>query len=631
MTTRPDIPSEKAANFNQRIRETLQTYMGRQGSVLDRGLTVGDLVSAGLLDLNVGTPGGPSDRAPVKPGPVLGRPWDKTPAPTPTGFSASAGITNLFIEHDDPTYTVGGGHRRTRLYGAIRADGAPAPVFANAVELAQFSGSVYAHPSNPATTWHLWIKWETNAGVVSAVPAGGTNGLAVRTGEDVSKLLEALEGQIKEGQLFQDLQTRLDGIEENEAAIAQETAVRRSETGDLFAKYTVKVDLNGYVTGFGLAATENNGVPTSEFAVRADRFYVASPSGPGIAPAIPFTVQTTPVTINGVNVPPGVYITDGFIKNGTITNAKIANAAIDDAKVANLSASKIRAGSIGVGQFIQSTGYVSGSVGWRINGDGYAEFANAWIRGTVFATAGQIGGNNLGSNYIQSASFSSGSSGWRLLSNGNLEANDVSLRGEIKGGSFTGYGWPAVGQTGFYLGPSGLKLGNLNSGQYFHATAAGNVYGPGWRVEGGTLFIDRAVINGATINAANIIDTLNLQGNAVTVPVGASGGSGIPARTMWLSQPGYVFCIVTANAIATGAGTATMNIQAVIASGNPGQQPSIGPAVGVSMVSGFSGSGTAIHVAYMPAGPVTVSGIATITEGSRRIGTCGIFAIGVKR
>lgn len=633
MTKRLDIPSEKSPNFNQRIRETLMVYLGRQGNTLDRGLTLRDLVKAGLLTLTgQATPG--SDDIPIAPGPAVVGSLDKSPPPTPTGFSVSAGISNVFIEHDEPRYTQGGGHRRTRVYGVTRLATDPKPTFDKAVEISQFSGQVYAYPTNPATTWHLWIKWETNAGVISASPAGGVNGLEVRTGEDVELLLEALTGEITEGQLYQDLQTRLDGIESNAAAISQETSVRKTETGSLFAKYTVKIDNNGYVTGFGLASTENNGVPTSEFAVRADRFYVASPSGPGVAPAIPFTVQTTPTTINGVPVPVGVYLTDGFIKNGTITNAKIANAAIDDAKIANLSADKIRAGSITAGQYVQSSGYASGAAGWRINGNGYAEFANAWIRGTVFATAGQIGGNNLGANYIQSANFSSGSSGWRLLSDGNLEANNVIMRGEIKGGAFTGYAWPPAGQTGFYLGGPGLLLGNANSGQFFQVDAAGNVYGPGWQVTGGVLRISRAVIGGATIEsanitAANVIDTLNLQGNAVTVPVGGSGNGGIPGRSLYLSQPGNVFCIVMANAIAQGAGEATLNIQAVI-TGPDGQQ-SVGPAVGVSMVSGFSGSGTAIHVAYMPAGVITCGGIATITSGSRRIGTCGMFAIGVKR
>jgi hypothetical protein len=70
------------------------------------------------------------------------------------------------------------------------------------------------------------------------------------------------------------------------------------------------------------------------------------------------------------------------IKNGTITNAKIGFAAIDDAKITSLSATKIKAGSVSIGEYIQSSGYVSGASGWRINGNGNAEFSGAVIAAT---------------------------------------------------------------------------------------------------------------------------------------------------------------------------------------------------------------------------------------------------------
>jgi hypothetical protein len=101
---------------------------------------------------------------------------------------------------------------------------------------------------------------------------------------------------------------------------------------------------------------------------------------------MPFIVRTSATTINGVSVPAGVYITDGYIQNGTITNAKIADATIDSAKIASLAADKITAGSITAGQYIQSANYVSGSSGWRINGNGAAEFGAASIRGQLVAS-----------------------------------------------------------------------------------------------------------------------------------------------------------------------------------------------------------------------------------------------------
>lgn len=177
------------------------------------------------------------------------------------------------------------------------------------------------------------------------------------------------------------------------AALQTEQSVRAALDGSVQALYTVRTEIsaagNRVVGGFGLSGTASASEgPRINFGVRADRFYVAAPgdgSAPGFADVLPFIVQTSATTVNGVSVPAGTYIADAFIRNGTITNVKIGNAAIDDAKVANMSAAKITAGSLDVGAYIQSTGFVSGSSGWRIGGNGVAELAAASIRGQLVA------------------------------------------------------------------------------------------------------------------------------------------------------------------------------------------------------------------------------------------------------
>jgi len=100
------------------------------------------------------------------------------------------------------------------------------------------------------------------------------------------------------------------------------------------------------------------------------------------SPNLQFVVTASPDIINGIPIPAGVYMDAAYIKNGTITNAKIGFAAIDDAKITSLSATKIKAGSVSIGEYIQSSGYVSGASGWRINGNGNAEFSGAVIAAT---------------------------------------------------------------------------------------------------------------------------------------------------------------------------------------------------------------------------------------------------------
>lgn len=210
------------------------------------------------------------------------------------------------------------------------------------------------------------------------------------------------------------LNTPTTGNNPTYAALQNEATVRANADGQLQGQWTVKIDLNGYVTGFGLASTAGNAAPTSSFIIRAGDFSVASPSGPGITPIVPFTVVTVATTLNGVPVPVGIYADAAFFLNGSIVNAKIANLAVDDAKISAVSVAKLIAGSIGVGEYIQSTGYSAGTAGFRISGNGDAEFNNIVARGTIFASAGTIGGITIGSNYVQSSDYVLGTSGWRL-------------------------------------------------------------------------------------------------------------------------------------------------------------------------------------------------------------------------
>jgi hypothetical protein len=109
-------------------------------------------------------------------------------------------------------------------------------------------------------------------------------------------------------------------------------------------------------------------------------------------------------------------------------------------------------------------------------------------------------------NVIQSSNYVAGSTGWKIDKAGNPEFNVGTFRGAVNVGSYTGYAWPASGGTGAHLSSSGLLLGNYNDGKYFQVTAGGNIYAPGFHVENGTL----------TISQANVINTLQIAGNSVS-------------------------------------------------------------------------------------------------------------------
>jgi len=228
-------------------------------------------------------------------------------------------------------------------------------------------------------------------------------------------------------------------VEANTASIQTEAATRATADGELFAQYTVKIDTNGYVSGFGLASTLNNALPFSTFVIRADSFVVASPSGPGLTPIFPFTVNTVTQTINGVSVPPGVYMDAAFIKNGTITNAKIGDAAIDNAKIANLSADKINAG------FLSADRIQTGTLDAKIANINAAVITSGFINNAriqdASISAAKIQDATITTakiaDVLQSTNYAAGSAGWRINKAGDMEINSATFRGTIDVSSST--------------------------------------------------------------------------------------------------------------------------------------------------------------------------------------------------
>jgi len=66
------------------------------------------------------------------------------------------------------------------------------------------------------------------------------------------------------------------------SALEQQFIAQQQVNGKLYSQYTVKIDSNGWVSGFGLASAQQaDGSVISDFGIRADRFWIAPPTSPG--------------------------------------------------------------------------------------------------------------------------------------------------------------------------------------------------------------------------------------------------------------------------------------------------------------------------------------------------------------
>ena len=226
------------------------------------------------------------------------------------------------------------------------------------------------------------------------------------------------------------------------------------------AKYSVKIDNNDHVSGFGLISYANeedaNNPVTSAFIVAADRFAIAAEFNEGssgnsaVGTNYPFKVFTTSQTApDGVStIPAGAYIRDAFIYTGQITTAMINDATIAMARVTgNLAANRITSGEIVISS-----------------------------------------------------------------------SNQIAIR---------------QGKTAFSNTADGFWLGNNNGKGAFHLGNATNYI----KFDGTNSF----QITGAAINQATV-DTLQLAGDAVTIPAGDDSGSiSVNVGGSFITVSGYTY------------------------------------------------------------------------------------------
>ena len=178
----------------------------------------------------------------------------------------------------------------------------------------------------------------------------------------------------------------------------------------LSSQYTVKLDTNGRVSGFGLASNPTNQA-TSEFAVVADKFYIASPDTNDKGKN-PFYVLTKNQVADGVTIPAGVYIDQTFIRKASIDTTHIKDASIVNAKIFDLDAAKLTTGYISAerieGESISAKHLQIGSVT-------EAKFSPSVLNN--YLTSNQFVSDSLSDNVLTASEKTSIKNNWEQIKN----------------------------------------------------------------------------------------------------------------------------------------------------------------------------------------------------------------------
>lgn len=324
------------------------------------------------------TPGVP--QGPPNPGSVFLQPFDpnkpRNLPPRPTNVHTEALWDSIMVKWDWPDVVAAD---NVDWFGAVIWVSAT-PVFTEGSFGGYSRSNFWVHENvgfctNPAAVTgpgirYYWVAWfagpDPDQGTIEypwgSIPGVGRqtdwtpyhyeNGIKGRTSVDPGYVLDILQGEIRESHIYEALNQRINLIDYDEdgnyysgsiqsrllsategiadgvyGAIAETAGVRWVD-GQLVGSYDVRIDLNGYIVGFGLSALadiDGLGTPgaTSTFIVKADRFAVVMP---GKAAQIPFVVGT----VDGV---PTVGIDGQLVVDGTITARHIEAGSIGAAEV----------------------------------------------------------------------------------------------------------------------------------------------------------------------------------------------------------------------------------------------------------------------------------------------------------
>ena len=309
------------------IKEALEVRLGRRGDPLEEAVTKRELIDSGLAKLRSAYDGS-LDPVTVTPEGAGIMP------PVPIGFVAEGVFGGIHLTWENPfeAYNV---HAYTEVWRGESNDPAKR-LLINSSRGSTFFDRI---PDEDAGDYWYWVRF------VSEFNREGPFSLPVtaRKAADVAKLMEQISGQIDESDLSAVFRADYEGLrgavavhdqrlQQQGTSIQQQSAIL---TG-LSAQYTLRLNVNGYISGFG---AYNSGT-TSDFAVVADRFWIAPPGSTGKIK--PFIVQGNTVYMDTA------MIRDASIQQGKLGPISFGKIIDAQGKPVTTLAGKLRADAIDV-------------------------------------------------------------------------------------------------------------------------------------------------------------------------------------------------------------------------------------------------------------------------------------------
>ena len=210
MAKLPTVTSNVAPDlraFLDRVREAIN------GTGADSLVSVRQLVAAGVVTHTgtgiTGTGGTGLVSPPIR----------------PANVGAAGALANIMVTWDKPIYN---GHAYAEIWSAARSTEQAAatppenPILGQAELVGMAPGVFFAHNLGAGATRFYWVRFVNLLGEVG--PYQSTEGILGQTSVDPAYMLEVLTGAITEGQLYNDLSSRIDLIDSDTTVVGSVAA-----------------------------------------------------------------------------------------------------------------------------------------------------------------------------------------------------------------------------------------------------------------------------------------------------------------------------------------------------------------------------------------------------------------------
>lgn len=384
----PKDASPELRRFLASMKEAVEVRLGRRGDPLEQAVTKRELIDGGIARLGSRANG---DLVPV----IVDDGEARITPPAPVGFTAIGVYGGITLTWENPfeAYNV---HAYTEVWRGESNDPN------KRILINSSRGSIFFDriPDEDERTYYYWVRFlsEYNREGPFAGP------LAAKKEADVTKLMEQISGEIDESDLSAAfradytstkavLAQHTQTLAAQGASITAQSQINSSQQATLdnqakqitglSAQYTLRLDVNGYVSGFG---AYNSGT-TSDFTIVADRFWIAPPNSTGKLK--PFIIE------NGI-----VYMNAAIIKDASIQQGKL--------------------GPISFGKIIDAAGKPVTTLAGKLRADAI-DVTNLQV--TDANIAGVLRSNQVASN---------GQPRWMLDKNGGLTMNGSGANGRME-------------------------------------------------------------------------------------------------------------------------------------------------------------------------------------------------------